>query len=78
MLFYSALHKAHTYHKRHIPNWFMFSDDDYFVRLDYLEAILDNTKTPPYREYALVPSVNFDRMQTAHNMTERPNYGLFR
>jgi hypothetical protein len=37
----SSNHKVNKY-----PNWMTFSDDDYYVRMTYLEAVLNNPKTP--------------------------------
>lgn len=30
----------------HYPNWMTFSDDDYYVRMTYLESVLSNPRTP--------------------------------
>ena len=79
LLFYSALHKSHVSRGHKFANWVMFSDDDYFVRLNYLQSILDTPALPHDKEYALVPSSDFEVMPTGHghNSTERPKMGLF-
>lgn len=78
MLFYAALHSAHAVHEHKFPEWFTFSDDDYYMRLEYLEAIVETAVSPHEREYALVPSAMMETVHTKTKATERPNYGLFR
>lgn len=36
------------------PNWFIFSDDDYYMRVHYLQTVLENAATHPSHPYAIV------------------------
>ena len=88
ILFYTALYKQHMAINKHkinsqlFPNWFVFADDDYYMRLGLLASILKNPMTPPTNEYSLVTSCGFDDFRTIVNSsyvvrTERQNFGLF-
>ena len=85
MLFYLALHNHHrmTHHNdSQFPDWFLFADDDFYVRLNYLEAIIKKPQFPADHSYAVTSSCNFDKYRTKENGkdvdTERQNFGLFR
>ena len=87
MLFFLALHKHHKSgndaysSKTPFPDWFLFADDDYYIRLNYLYAIVNKAVTPATNEYALFSQSGFDRYKTKINgidgETERQGYGLF-
>ena len=79
MLFYLALANDHANRGEPFPSWFIFSDDDYFTRLHYLESML-----APYsasdKPYALVSSSGLDQLfldEKQEKSTKRVNFGLF-
>ena len=89
MLFYLALHSHHQSEHgnsnnthAHFPDWFLFADDDFYVRLNFFESMLMKAQFPVDRPYAVTSSCNFDPYSTKVNgtdvKTERQNYGLFR
>ena len=69
MLFYAAMHKAHAVHEHKFPEWMIFADDDYFMRLELLEATLETTVTPHDKEYALASSVFMSKLHREYNGT---------
>ena len=68
-LFYLALHSHHriNHNTTAFPNWFLFADDDFYVRLNYLEAMLTKPQFPADHPYAVTSSCNFDSYQTTVN-----------
>ena len=86
MLFFLALHKHHkaandAASKGLFPDWFLFVDDDYYVRLNYLHAMINKPQFPATNAYALFSESGFDKYRTTVNgtevITERQGYGLF-
>ena len=81
MLFYAAMHKAHSVHMHQYPEWFVFSDDDFYMRLELLEATLETPVTPHDKEYAVTGSYFMTAMHRVVNGTEvdthRPQNGLW-
>ena len=79
MLFYLALANEHASRGEPFPSWFIFSDDDYFTRLHYLETMLAPYAGPD-KAYALVSSSGLDEMyldKQQRHVTKRVNFGLF-
>jgi hypothetical protein len=68
-LFYLALHSPHkiNHNTTAFPNWFLFADDDFYVRLNYLDAMLTKPQFPVDHPYAVTSSCNFDSYQTNIN-----------
>ena len=53
MKFFLDLYQAHR--RGSFPQWFVFSDDDYYMRLEYLEAVLAAPSLDPFDAYSLRP-----------------------
>lgn len=85
ILFYSALYKANseTSKSNQFPNWFVFSDDDYYLRLTFINSILNSGKTPSSKPFVFVSSNNVeDTLKTQISKdklieTVRPGIGLW-
>ena len=52
MRFFLAMTKFRS-HNKDFPEWFIFSDDDYYMRVHMLDAILKNPMTPPTEPYSV-------------------------
>jgi hypothetical protein len=77
MEFFLDMHNARPHA---FPNWFLFSDDDYYMRLEYLDALVSNPRTPSTGAFALQPWGWKKRRKPAgegRDWVFRPNYGLF-
>jgi len=48
-------HQNHNDQKQHFPEWMIFADDDYFMRMKMLETVLARKETPPHMPFSLVP-----------------------
>jgi hypothetical protein len=68
MLFFLDMHRVHTKMGILYPDWFIFSDDDYYIRLHALEALLQkhSEKHTKYglkafaeRAFALIPGSEY-------------------
>lgn len=59
------------------PDWFIFCDDDYYIRLHMIESILSNPLTPAYKPYALYP-MHWEGYESGqpNNLIPRFGYGL--
>eukprot|EP01038_Epipyxis_sp_PR26KG_P009409 gene9409-12671_t len=82
MLFYLLLRHSNYWHN--FPNWFTFSDDDYFVRLYYLEGLLESLN--PAKSFVGLSGggmpVHVNSTSTNHDDNKdktvfRPNFGEF-
>ena len=56
MQFFLDMHSAHAYgrHNNPFPDWFTFSDDDYYVRISALGSYLVASALPPSAPLAVV------------------------
>lgn len=74
MRFHLYAHDSNSWPR--FPNWFTFSDDDYYTRLSMMEQVLSGYDTT--RPYALMSEASVRgnvRVGESHKMVQRPGYG---
>lgn len=57
------------------PKWFVFADDDYWMRMHAMSSVFKHMNIDPDKEYALVPGPNFNIVSNGAGATSRINMG---
>ena len=65
----------HTHASRPYPKWFIFADDDYWMRMTYLCSLIEHLDLRPDKDYALVPADFFNLISSGNRSTMRTSKG---
>jgi len=71
MRYFLHANKHHNLQKKknNYPDWFIFADDDYFMRTHMLQSVLSNYKNPAHVPYSLNPAESIDTFRSGYGMS---------
>lgn len=57
-------------------DWFIFSDDDFYIRLNFLESLLMNPATPPSEPFTIIPESPVTATVFGSSKHHRSSFGM--